>query len=284
MNKLLVFGVIITVAIALLIVKFPHTLISPGELTNGHQKFNNDCFSCHTPFQGVPNSKCIACHNIEEIGSQKDSIDVLFSQSIKFHKLLTQQNCTACHHDHQGLNPKEPLTFEHTLLESSLVQNCLGCHAKQEDALHSALSISCGNCHNYENWQSVENFNHDMINKDQSQNCVTCHKKPNDRLHSKIVDNCLLCHSVTKWKPATFEHSSYFVLDNDHNTDCVVCHQNNNYEAYTCYGCHEHTLANIASEHREEGITNFNDCVRCHKSADEDNIQGGDRSGKDDDD
>lgn len=65
--------------------------------------------------------------------------------------------------------------------------------------------------------------------------------KPKDKLHSRIVTNCLSCHSISKWKPATFEHSLYFVLDQDHNTDCIVCHKNNNFETYTCYGCHEHT-------------------------------------------
>ncbi|MFM7402028.1 MAG: hypothetical protein ACKO4W_14110 [Bacteroidota bacterium] len=35
------------------------------------------------------------------------------------------------------------------------------------------------------------------------------------------------------------------------------------------YGCHEHNRANTLAEHREEGISNINDCARCHKSPDE---------------
>jgi hypothetical protein len=62
------------------------------------------------------------------------------------------------------------------------------------------------------------------------------------------------------------------VLDRDHNTRCVTCHVRNDYQQYTCYGCHEHTPANIRREHVEEGIRDFNDCVECHRSADEHDI------------
>jgi hypothetical protein len=284
MNKLLISGVIIFATVSFLIVKFPHTLINPGELTNGHQKLNNDCLSCHSPFRGVPNTKCIACHNIDSIGLVKDSIDVQFSKSINFHKLIPKQNCVSCHSDHKGIDTTQTIVFEHTLLDKTTIQNCLSCHARQEDKLHSVLSTSCSSCHNFENWKTVSSFDHNLINKSASQNCISCHQKPKDKLHAAINENCLTCHSITQWKPATFEHSSYFVLDQDHNADCIICHKNSNFDTYTCYGCHEHTPANIASEHREEGITDFNNCVRCHKSADEDNIRREGRSNKKDDD
>jgi hypothetical protein len=74
--------------------------------------------------------------------------------------------------------------------------------------------------------------------------------------------------------PATFDHNKYFVLDRDHNTRCVTCHVRNNYKNYTCYGCHEHSPSNIRREHIKEGIRDFNNCVKCHRSADEDDIQG----------
>lgn len=284
MNKLIFSGVMVFIVISLLIIKFPHTLINPGELIEEHQKLNNDCFSCHTPFQGVPNTKCIACHQLNDIGLKGDSIDGIFGRKISFHKALTQQSCTACHLDHQGIFPNQKLTFEHNLLAPETVQNCLSCHQNQEDKLHSALSTTCSNCHNFDNWKTVTHFDHEMINKDQSQNCLQCHQKPEDKLHAGLNSNCLTCHSVTKWKPASFEHATYFVLDQDHNVACITCHKNGNFEAYTCYGCHEHTPSNIASEHREEGISDFNQCAKCHKSADEDNIGGEGRSGGEDND
>src|SRR3546814_3316281 len=70
------------------------------------------------------------------------------------------------------------------------------------------------------------------------------------------------CHQPGHWKPATFDHSRYFLLDRDHNTACTTCHLNNNYKQYTCYGCHEHQPTKIITKHREEGITNIENCVR----------------------
>ena len=66
MKSLLIVG-IVGVLIALM-VQFPHTMLSPGELTQGHQDLSNDCFSCHTAFGGIENDKCIACHKLSEIG------------------------------------------------------------------------------------------------------------------------------------------------------------------------------------------------------------------------
>ena len=59
------------------------------------------------------------------------------------------------------------------------------------------------------------------------------------------------------------------MLDRDHNTTCVTCHTGNDYKRYTCYGCHEHTPAKVRAEHEEEGIRDFENCVECHRSADE---------------
>ena len=55
----------------------------------------------------------------------------------------------------------------------------------------------------------------------------------------------------------------------------MTCHVRNDYSAYTCYGCHEHTPANIRREHVDEGIRQFDNCVECHRSADEHDIKGG---------
>mgnify|MGYP003381731295 CR=1 FL=1 len=65
------------------------------------------------------------------------------------------------------------------------------------------------------------------------------------------------------------------VLDGDHNATCVTCHTTPDFKRYTCYGCHEHTPANIRSEHEEEGIRNFENCVECHRSADDEGGGGG---------
>ena len=35
-------------------------------------------------------------------------------------------------------------------------------------------------------------------------------------------------------------------------------------DTYTCYGCHEHTTANVLGEHEGRALAELQDCVRCH--------------------
>jgi hypothetical protein len=116
--------------------------------------------------------------------------------------------------------------------------------------------------------------------KETRDQCQSCHKSPTDSLHRQITGNCVQCHSQEKWTPATFDHDKFFVLDGDHNASCVTCHARNDYSRSTCYGCHEHTPANIRREHIEEGISNFDNCVECHRSANKHDIQGGEGEGR----
>jgi hypothetical protein len=62
-------------------------------------------------------------------------------------------------------------------------------------------------------------------------------------------------------------------------TTCATCHPSG-FVSYTCYGCHEHDPASVRSEHLEEGISNFENCVSCHPTGQEDEAEGG---GDDDD-
>jgi len=73
--------------------------------------------------------------------------------------------------------------------------------------------------------------------------------------------------------PATFEHEKYFRFDRHHDTECITCHVNNDYGNYTCYGCHEHSRSKIRGEHVEEGIYDYENCVDCHRSGDEDEAE-----------
>lgn len=79
------------------------------------------------------------------------------------------------------------------------------------------------------------------------------------------------------WRPATFAHERYFRFNRDHTTACATCHVDNVYADYTCYGCHEHSRSGIRSEHAEEGIRDYENCVKCHRSGDEHDT---DRSGR----
>jgi len=138
-------------------------------------------------------------------------------------------------------------------------QDCVACHSD-----HAGVK----------RFRPQGHFKHDLLEANTRDECQSCHKSPKDSLHQQITGNCSQCHNQDKWLPATFDHNKYFELDRDHNARCVTCHLVNDYSRYTCYGCHEHTLDNIRREHVKEGIRKFDDCVECHRNANEDDIRG----------
>ena len=253
--------------LVILIIRFPHAMISPGELAARHQKLNNECFDCHTPFGGISNDKCISCHKLSEIG--KDSLSK--KSKINFHEQLSNLACSSCHTEHQGKFPKTKMnSFKHDMLSVDLINDCNSCHAKPTNKLHLQVTTKCNSCHSTKKWKNAIRFDHEAILN--SRNCVSCHQKPKDNFHSNISNDCMKCHTTKEWVPSTFDHTPYFKLDGNHKTTCTTCHQNNNLAAYTCFGCHEHSEADIIAEHNEEGIYTISNCASCHKSGNEHDI------------
>jgi hypothetical protein len=177
----------------------------------------------------------------------------------------SSERCLSCHKPDdigrlttKGQPIAKPLTT--TPFHQKLVsQDCVACHSD-----HAGVK----------RFRPQGHFNHALLNAVTREQCQDCHKSPTDSLHQQISGNCKQCHRQDRWKPATFDHNNYFELDRDHKTECVTCHVRNDYSRYTCYGCHEHTPAKIRREHVEEGIRNFDNCVECHRNANEHDIRG----------
>jgi len=261
MNKVIVIVVVI-VSVWLMAI-YPHTMLNPGELVKGHQDIQYKCKSCHEPFWGISTEKCISCHKLAEI----DKDTTREGAAIHFHKGLKNQECTACHSDHKGIRPGDAITrIDHDMLAAEDLKQCNVCHEKPANKLHQLLSNSCVNCHTTKSWKTPGPFDHSKLQGPEKELCLSCHEKPGDSFHVSLKDNCGKCHGTEKWKPSTFVHSSYYQLDKDHNVACNICHLNNNFKTYTCYGCHEHSESKLREEHEEEGIRDFRDCLKCHKS------------------
>ncbi len=268
MKRILIFSVVLVVV--LLCAFYPQLMLNPGPLTEGHQKIKGDCFACHKAFGGIASDRCLQCHKLEEIG-RADST----KSKMAFHDKLGNQECVSCHSDHKGMHPARAAIshFDHGMLASGLSLNCSSCHAKPPDALHEQLPLSCKSCHATESWTFSGTFDHELILGANKTNCISCHQKPSDSFHQSLQIKCDKCHTNTAWKPSTFDHSSYFLLDADHNVACTRCHTDVQFKVYSCFSCHEHSESKIAGKHREEGISDFKDCVSCHKSANEHDIQ-----------
>lgn len=134
-----------------------------------------------------------------------------------------------------------------------LSKNCMACHTD-----HAAPRLARG---------IRRPFAHALLAPAAAARCATCHAVPDAASHRNLGTACATCHRTNGWKPANFEHDKYFVLDRHHNATCVTCHADADRRRTTCYGCHEHQPEQIRREHRDEGILDVSNCVRCHRSA-----------------
>ncbi len=244
----------------------------------------NDCIACHSDrkptdvLHRTVSDACTSCHATDRWSNAVFDHTVLaksLQECATCHKKnapsdnLHRQIGSACSNCHRTSRWK-PTTFDHSRsLPVTLKNNCLGCHTdkKQNDALHRTAGTACETCHATDRWSNAV-FDHTRFGAS-GRACISCHKKdtPSDSLHRQITSGCTSCHSSTRWKPATFDHSRYFRLDGDHRASCSTCHtEPRNYKSYTCMNCHEHSPSRIAGEHIEEGIRDYNNCIKCHRS------------------
>lgn len=236
----IVANLVVLVALAFI---YPHLMVSPGPLVPGHAALATDCFACHAPLRGAAADRCIACHALPDIGLRTTKGIVIAANGA-------------------GSAPATTMSFHQELTE----QNCMACHSD-----HAGPKLT---------QRSRKPFSHDLLRVATRGRCDACHAAPGNDLHKNLSVGCAQCHTPKAWKPATFDHDKFFRLDKDHNASCVTCHNTaGDYGKYTCYGCHEHTPANIRGKHLEEGIQNFEDCVKCHRSADEESEGKGAREG-----
>ena len=177
----------------------------------------------------------------------------------------------------------------HAPFRGTTTDRCVQCHALTdigvrtttgaviEYATKSRISASfhgelieqtCAACHTDHGRLVERRFSHDLLRPGALEACERCHAAPDDTFHRQLDTGCRQCHTPERWSPSTFDHERLFVLERPHNAPCATCHPDNDLKHYTCYGCHEHTPANIRAEHEEEGIRNIDDCVSCHRSAD----------------
>jgi hypothetical protein len=263
-------------------------LVMPGEVIEGHVKFEKTCESCHEPFSKTSQRRlCLECH--------KD-ITADIAGKLGFHGKrpgVATSECKTCHTDHKGRKADiiqfDAETFDHAFTDFELkaahktVQcgkchaanekhrkapgTCFGCH-KADDTHKGSLGQECASCHSEETWRKQKTFDHtktkfplEGAHKDVK--CATCHigERYKDLPHAcidchKLQDvhagrygaKCQTCHAPKKWKTISFDH--------DKNTKFPL---RDSHKTVKCDGCHKGDL------YTDKLATT---CVTCHKGND----------------
>lgn len=196
-------------------------------------------------------------------------------------------DCFACHAPFTGTSPERCLTC-HVITDIGLktTKGVPLARPTMKASFHRDLiETNCMACHSDHAGPMLTQrkrrpFSHELLRPAVRNRCEACHNAPKDDFHRNLTAGCALCHTQERWTPSSFDHAKYFVLDRDHKATCATCHRNNDTKRFTCYGCHEHRPEQVRAEHLEEGIRNFENCVRCHRSANEEPREGGSREGQ----
>jgi hypothetical protein len=208
---------------------FPHDLT--GYSLSGHRRTASGaavtCMGCHVKGLALfDQATCTNCHA---------GLNATFMSQ---HVAAFGTHCLTCHNgsDNYGAN------FDHNKFPFKLT----GKHA----------GLACPLCHakagSLTDLQATP------------QDCFACHAK-NDQHQGKFGRQCGQCHTPDSWANAKFDHSVFPVNhgSSEQIPTCKTCHPND-VTAYTCFGCHRHTPANILSGHEGQSLAQLADCIRCH--------------------
>ena len=210
------------------------TALMPGQVIEGHAKWEEDCTKCHKRFdKAAQNTLCQDCHkDIRKDVEQKQGSHGRFKE---------QHACKNCHTDHKGrrekIAPITEQTFDHERTDFPLT----GAHA-------NAKKVECTACHKPK-----------VKYRDAPSDCYSCHKK-DDKHKGQVGSACANCHTDRNWKEIRFDHDkTRYKLRNKHvEVPCKDCHANERYKAtpMNCYSCHKKD-----DKHKGQEGTK---CEECH--------------------
>ena len=202
--------------------QFPHLMLSPGRLLEGHTKTNHECLACHTFFKGTPVEKCTSCHKLPEIGLFTTSgtpIEVTNPKKVLFHQGLTIISCSNCHTDHVGDKAGGTIQkFDHSMVKDSIIHDCVSCHQKPEDRLHEQITENCSACHTQIRWLPAlfDHMNYFAFDAEHQTDCRTCHINDNYTSYT-----CYGCHEHSA-SDMESEHVKHGIYDYE---NCSECHR-----------------------------------------------------------
>lgn len=210
------------------------TALMPGQVIEGHAKWEEDCTKCHKRFDKAAQTQlCQDCH--KEVRK-----DVEGKQG--FHgRFKEQRECKECHTEHKGrtenIAPINEKTFDHAQTDFAL----RGAHA-------NVKKVECKSCHKPK-----------AKYREAPSTCYACHKK-DDKHKGRAGESCPDCHTENNWKEIRFDHNkTKYPLRGKHaEVACKECHAEDRYKntPLDCYSCHKKD-----DKHKGQEGTH---CEECH--------------------
>lgn len=195
---------------------FLETLMMPGELIEGHAKYETECNECHEPLDKTKQTQlCNSCH--KKVASDIDKKKGFHGKN----KHVENRECKTCHTDHKGRKAdivhfnKDLFNHDDTDLPLKGVHRktrCNACH-KEEKKYREAPSL-----------------------------CFDCHEK-NDRHQGNLGKKCHDCHDAKAWSKTDYDHNEtdYPLKGKHKKVTCQSCHPNEQYKEIStrCSDCHQ---------------------------------------------
>ena len=184
-------------AVAALVVLLlaPRSDYEPGALLAAHRQLSGDCTTCHRPWHGPLNDRCILCHG--NLGDENR---------------------------HSGLDVSQTdigLFAGRTLVVSATGSlECLSCHGEHEGAgvdVKSAAGLACTWCHQHPTIGKVAEHLVPLMQRQFSVRHV-CRRQFNHYQHRLLIEShhprlaggfaCVSCHATPAVKPGEHERMS----------------------------------------------------------------------------
>lgn len=184
-----------------------------------------------------------------------------------------EHDCFVCHAPLIGVPPRKCIACHRVEDIGKTTTKGVTLPSSEKPPFHQYLvDHTCTDCHGDHKIPigvrlRQKPFSHELVAISMRMTCEGCHARPSDPFHRNFTRECSRCHATDRWKPTTFDHAKHFELDRDHNVACETCHIQDDFNKYTCYGCHEHDPREVRREHDEEKIENIENCASCHRNA-----------------
>lgn len=194
-----------------------NNLVMPGQLIEGHAKYEQDCTQCHVSFDKTSQRDlCLNCHT--EVRDDMTAGEGFHGRS----PLVADRQCKTCHTDHIGRDADivglDRAVFNHDWTDFPLA------------GAHASKAISCDDCHN-----GGQKF------RAAPRDCVACHRE-DDAHDGQLGTACADCHQPTAWLDTYFDHDKTdFPLTGLHrDVTCASCHAGNVFKdtPRACVDCH----------------------------------------------